>query len=561
MFRKLLLASTLLASPAMAQTTYPTPTFKDVITSNDVRYYGAKADGSDSTAAFNNALTNAPECVTVPATVNGFTINGTINVVKCLRGTTPTINAPFNGWSGGSYLVCNNQAAQSCVNLNGLSKRGGFLSDLTITGTQGSAPSDSSVGVQWTAGQNLNITNVQIVNFGSCAKFGPSNANGIEPISVHTYNMMLGQCHKHYLVNDGTPEVYIHGGRWGVTGDYNTADDYVFSTKTASAGGGGGPNSLVIDSVQINGGSPGCMFRWGGFTATGGVTGANKISNSHIEVQSSVYTGGATRGFFCTDSTISLVPEIQVSNSDFADDGTKNMPVWNFNAATQWGNSSLMLFTNNKFDVAATTLNVNHELYSMGPIIRGNWFFSPVTFNAGDLSATAQISDNIFWGGYTISGQWNRLKLSNNTGTMADTATGYVFASGDFPRSWTPTLAFGSTGGTGIVYSIQNGLIQRTPGGGFHATAGIALTSKGASPGTAEIRGVPYGCASMPVTTTFTYSNLAGLTGTPLAQTAGSGAQKSYLTQATATVNSPLTDANFTDTSSVSAVIDCGITQ
>jgi hypothetical protein len=524
----------------------------------DVRTFGCKADGSDQTACINNALTSALDCVIIPATQNGFTVNGVLTVQRCLRGTTWTPSAPFNGWAGGSFLNCNNQTAQPCVVFNGISKKSAQIANLSIVGT-GGTPVDGSTGFQLKGGQNFTLTNVQIVNFGSCAYLGPTATNQIEPIAFHSYNLLIGQCHKHYVVNDGTPEAYFIGGRWGVTGDYDTADDYLFSTRTANAGAGGGPNTLVISSVQINGGSAGCVFRWGGMTGTGGTVGSNKISNTHVELLGNNYTGSASRGFFCTDSTVARAPQLQVSNNDFADDGptTKSLPAWNYDPATAVANISA--YDNNVFGNAATTLSV-HNLANFGPVIRGNSFASRVTFNATDTSAVANVSDNDFDGNYTISGQWLSLGLSNNKGVLTDTATGHIYAVGDPLRGYTPTLTFGGAA-TGITYSTQTGFMQRTGDGGYQATISLGLTSKGTAVGVAQINNLPYVCSLLPSMSTPVLSNMTGLTGVVHVQV-GSGGSVAFPVQTSATGNNTsLTDAAFTNTSSLSAVIKCGMTQ
>ena len=62
--------------------------------------------------------------------------------------------------------------------------------------------------------------------------------------------------------------------------DFNSADDFFYGTQSSSTGAGGGPNSLVIDSVQINPGGKtvGCMFRWGGFAFNAGALSPTRSS-------------------------------------------------------------------------------------------------------------------------------------------------------------------------------------------------------------------------------------------------------------------------------------------
>ena len=85
----------------------------------DVRTVGCVADGvTNQTACINNALSTFPDCVIIPASANGFTVNGVLNVKKCLRGTLWSPNNNALGFAGSSVIKCNNQAAQNCVAVN-----------------------------------------------------------------------------------------------------------------------------------------------------------------------------------------------------------------------------------------------------------------------------------------------------------------------------------------------------------------------------------------------------------------------------------------------------------
>lgn len=533
----------------------------------DVRTFGCKPDGTDQTACINNALANAPDCVVIPATPLGFYVVGTLTVTKCLRGTlwNPSNNAL--GFSGSSYIRCNNQAAQQCVAVNNSDKYAAQIENIIFTGS-GATPVAGSIGLQWLGGFNLILNNVLIDNFGACAYFGPSAASGVQPTSMHSMNVMLSRCSKHYVVNDGLPELSFVGGRWGGGGstDYNSADDFYFGTQTTAGGGGGGPNTLVIDGVQINPGNKtvGCAFRWGNFrTSPSGVWGANKIVNSHVEVLAGgAYTGtNPQRGMFCYDSTVPVLPEMKVIASDFDEDGApKVLPILNIDPAVKWSNGSRLTFIGNEMQTAPFSMTIHDEQFAFGPTFIGNWFYQPATFTAGDITATAYLANNTFYSGYTIGGQWGSLNVSNNWGVLTDSATGNVYMSGDAGRAWTPTLTFGNAS-VGMTYGTQNGTIQRTPNGGFAAQASIVLTNKGTSTGLARIAGLPVSCgalagAAIPVT----LLNMSGLTGAVMVTAAGA-ANFAFVSQASATGQSVLTDPNFTNTSQIGVVINCGRTQ
>lgn len=527
----------------------------------DVRAFGCVADGvTDQTACINNALANAPDCVLIPATQNGFYAAGTITVSGCLRGTLWAPNNNALGFSGSSLIKCNNQAAQNCIAVRNSDKYATQIENLTITGS-GATPVAGSTGLQWAGGFNLIMTNVMIDNFDTCSKFGPSTALG--PLALRSINTVLSRCQKHYVVNDGVPELYFLGGRWGGGGgtDYNSADDFYYATQTTGGGAGGGPNTLVIDSVQINPGNKtvGCAFRWGNFQASPtGVWGGNRIVNSHVEVLAgSNYTGSATRGFFCIDNTVPVFPEIKLIGDNFLEDGSKSMPFFNVDPAVTWGNGAGLTIVGNQVQTAPFTLNISNNAFFFGPFIADNWFYNPLTMTAGSTNANAHLTNNTFFQGWSITGQWTNLNLTGNFGTLTDTATGNVYMSSDPGRAWTPTISFGNAS-VGVTYSQQNGTIQRTPNGGFTAQASIVLTAKGTSTGLARIAGLPYTCASLASgSVPVTLANMTGLTGA-VQVTAAAGANNVFVSQSTATGQSTLTDTSFTNTTQLGVTINCG---
>ena len=204
-------------------------------------------------------------------------------------------------------------------------------------------------------------------------------------------------------------------------------------------------------------------------------------------------------------------------------------------------------------------MTIHDEQFAFGPTFIGNWFYQPATFTAGDVTATAYLSSNTFYSGYTIAGQWGSLNIANNWGVLADTASGNVYMSGDAGRTWTPSLTFGNAavGMTGT----QTGTIQRTPNGGFAAQASIVLTNKGTSTGLARIAGLPVSCGALAGTgVPVTLLNMAGLTGAVMTTAAGA-ANYAFVAQVSATGQNVLTDVNFTNTSQIGVVINCGRTQ
>ena len=363
----------------------------------DVRSFGCVADGvTDQTTCINNALANASDCVIIPATQNGFYVAGTLNVAKCLRGTVfnPASTTPTYDHSGSSRILCNNQAAQPCVVVNrvlaGTSGQSTQIADISLIGTNAgdvsATPAAGSKGFQWQQGSNLILTNFQSSNFDSCAYFGPATASpGTGPLGTRVFNGFFSRCQKHYVVVDGVAEIYLFGGRFGNTGDYPSADDFIYATKTTSAGAGAGPNTVVLDSVQLNTASVGCPLRWGGFTGTGGSFGANKVSNSHIEINDAGYTGSATQGMICVDNTMPIIPGMQFTNNSIQTDGGSTLhPTFNIAPTVPWKDT--FSFVNNRPLMGAPfTLTLGGMVgNAFTPTFIGNYMQSNSTFTSSD---------------------------------------------------------------------------------------------------------------------------------------------------------------------------------
>ena len=441
----------------------------------DVRAAGCKADGTDQTACINTALANTSDCVIIPATPLGFYVAGTVNVTgKCLRGTVfnPSGTTMTYDMSGTSRILCNNQAAQSCLVVNralaGTSGQSTQVENISLVGTnagdRSSTPVAGSTGLQWVQGSNFILTNFQSANFDTCALFGPETASpGTGPLSVKAINTFFARCQKHYVVVDGTPELYFIGGRWGGAGDYASADDFIYATKTNNSGGGGGPNTIVLDSVHLNTTSVGCAFRWGGFVGTGGAFGANRIMNIHMEINDAGYTGSATKGIFCVDSTVPYVPGMRVTNNFFqVNSGATQHPAFNIAPTVPWKDN--VVFVNNNLTGAPFTLTISGLIASYTPTFIANYMQSGNTFIAGDTTAQLSMIGN-FYSNVNFSGKWNNLNLVGNFGGVNDSATGSVLVSNGYnigaTSAWTP--AFSLSGGS-VTYTTRSGILVQEPG-------------------------------------------------------------------------------------------------
>jgi hypothetical protein len=599
----LALAITLLASSAFAQAPSPaqmgitagTPQTLEVLDSSktwvplgtvsnsaftgygagtDVRSFGCKADGTtDQTSCINNALTNAPDCVIIPATANGFYSAGTITVTRCLRGTVFNASGTTSAYdlSGTSRILCNNQVAQPCLVANrplaGTSGQSTQIENITLVGTNAgnvsATPVAGSKGFQWQQGNGLVLTNFHSSNFDTCAYFGPTTTSpGTGPLGLKAFNTFFSRCQKHYVVADGAPELYFIGGRWGGAGDYPSADDFLFATKTTNSGAGGGPNTIVLDSMQLNTAAVGCPFRWGGFTGTGGVFGANKVSNSTIEINDAGYTGSASMGMICVDNSLPRIPGMLfTSNVIQTDGGSALHPTFNIASALPWTDN--FSFVNNRpLTGAPFTLTISGAVgNAFPPLFMGNYMQSSNTFVAGDTTAHLSLIGN-YYGGATFSGQWNNLNLVGNFGGITDNATGSVYQSNGFAagagNTWTPTLFF--SGGGSATY-VSHGTWFRTQEAGLTAYFDFTISALSSPIGNITITGYPKTCAGHPSSALITNaSNFTGLTGAPYAIWLN-GSPNINLAQTTATGLTNVAGANLTATTSFSGTVTCGIAQ
>lgn len=130
--------------------------------------------------------------------------------------------------------------------------------------------------------------------------------------------------------------------------------------------------------------------------------------------------------------------------------------------------------------------------------------------------------------------------ISLNSGTALTTYT---------ESTWTPGLSF-NNGTTGIIYSTQAGTFTRI-GRMIYANARITLTAKGSSTGTARVTGLPTASGSAQWSAYVgEFDNALGLTGS-VRGLVDASATTIVLEQSNATGTAPITDAVFTNTSTL----------
>jgi len=524
----------------------------------DIREWGAVDDGGivDQTSIFNTADTDALGCVILPSTTNGFYIVGPYVVNHCLTGTvyTPINPYPSDAFPGTSWIRCAG-TANSCIvkgTANSLAVAP-YIRNIIIAG-QAEPATTSAIGLQNVGLFNALDENVMVYNFDTCIEFGPQGTTS--PITFTESNLTLGRCQTNFMTVDGTPEIRVTGGRFGLNGSggYTNSNAFVLFEKTTNGGSGSGPNTIAFRGTNFFSQGIACAFDWANWTGSGGVQAEYRFEGNHVEWHGSL---GSNTGVFCSDSSVPTIASLFVSHMLT----TTPAPLFAIDASTtpeKW------YFTDNVFGCTGITLDAGAAVPSAGTQVHfsHNFGCSSATFTTSNTNANWWL-DNNNWGALTISGQWGGLSVMNDRyGTLNDTATGNISWSTIFPQSWTPILKFGGAEPTGIVYSVQFGQVTRTATGGIQAYARVAITNLGTGPAptdTLSIAGLPYTCGSggggsvsnVPTGT------MTGLTGALGAYYSDGNIIMNEVNSAGTGQNS-LTFANFTNTSDVSVTATCG---
>lgn len=143
----------------------------------------------------------------------------------------------------------------------------------------------------------------------------------------------------------------------------------------------------------------------------------------------------------------------------------------------------------------------------------------------------------------TIAQATGALVLPQSGGTV--TERGRSAAMGDW-TSFTPNLLFGGAA-TGMTYGTRSGFYTQI-GSTMFLEIRIALTAKGSSTGNVTITGFPTNPTNTPVGTFDGAANMTGLVGGEFTVISGSSM---FIMAPTATTRTPLTDANFNNTSDI----------
>ena len=444
-------------------------------TANNLLTAGCIADGvTDQTACINNVLTTSNDCVFVPPTQSGFYVAGTLSVTKCLMGSTWNPISPTTWTSGGSggsfsgqsWIKCAAASAIACVQFPTSANSQGpspYMANITIVGAIAPAsggPVAGSIGFQYAGGFNANTLNVAVYGFDTCMEEGPvPNPPGTNPIAMHNYNTGLFYCKSYYNTQDGEPETYFIGGRWGANSQYIA--DYsptaiLHFTRSTATGGGGGPNTFTMIGTHINpGGSghlvPGCLMSWDSFASPSGISAEYRFDNMRIEVYGT-YTGAGKTGVICSDSTVPYINQFWIHNSSIAFD-TGNYQMFNIDPATSiqgWH------FDGNSFTASQMSLTIPNG--GAAPDENVNRFTNN-TFNmpSGTIltgQSARFVSYGNWWGtSLDLEGTWTNATFGAERWytTFTDNASGYISWTTPIMLSWTPVVQYQAAQFTGTI--------------------------------------------------------------------------------------------------------------
>ena len=532
MFRSALICLALGLSAAAQAQSYPTPTFQSVITASDAQYYGAKCDGvTDDSAALNAAATavkaagkalRIPNAVCYSASALNF---GSLALV----GAAPLI--PTNPPSGPT-IKCAATIVAPCVTVGtalGTTDLGAVVRDVAFAFAGTPVAGDAALQVQ---GHNSNLTNTLAYN----AWDGYLFASGI---SAHAGFLYTWNIYHDHLVQNGFPEIYIVNARFGMNGAGDQTNSNSFFGFTGSD-----PNTMLCSSCQLNLGSVSPKYIYDFFNLTSQVNGVYQLSDSIIDMSlgnsiAVIHSDGTGTCFRCIWNSVTL--------------NAPGMTFFSLGSATSMNEA---VFANSNFFIHDFTL----PSIQVAQLRLANLFVSgSVTLNGSNSQAV--VSNILSSSPFVVQGSWSSLQITNVLGsTYTDAAaTGPIFASGVPATVFTPQLQFGGAN-AGMTQSVIYGKATRMADGTVKQIFGVELTALGSSTGSATIIGTPYVCNGFglgqidmgPI-----YSiGLASLTGTSLAA-ARSGSSGVSLFQSSGTGMVALTQANFTNTSSIAGTVVC----
>jgi hypothetical protein len=268
-----------------------------------------------------NYTINTTSGLTIPA---GVTVEG-IN----FQGSTPTTILTPAVISCGSSMPASLNPCVTLSGANGGTGASGLIRDVAITGTS----STGGIGLRISQGYQMLVQNVKVTGFNECIQLQGTGSSGS---SAKFYNVGTSNCGSAHIDLDGWPEFYVFGARFGDPGLTSVIETDIFKFENTLSGGG--PNTVLLDGIQINpstGSSINCVFDFKNIANSPTVT-EFRMANSHIE-----YTAaGATPGIFCSSKgtgsgaiTLPTLQEVHLTHNTIGTSGI-SIPIFNLDPAT-----------------------------------------------------------------------------------------------------------------------------------------------------------------------------------------------------------------------------------
>ncbi|MEK6357501.1 MAG: hypothetical protein V4796_32430 [Burkholderia cenocepacia] len=513
--------------------------------------FGAQCDwngttGTDDTAAINLTFATAAELgislVTAPSNGKSYCPNGIVVPAGIVFQSDGFI-ASTSGAPAGFQIVVDSAAPVACRLQGNAGLMAASLKRMTIT--RRGVPAANTAGVYVDNGYNPVVEDVASIGHAIPWVFdGTKGGISCSPLRIYS-----GYATDAHVWVNSWPELRPTQCRFGSNGQIDVpCNAYVRFT-----GGGSGPNTADFNNCQFNQGESGLnvVGAWLTFenlgAGQGQIIGQFQFTDCHVE-QAEIAIK--------TDASVSILDNLQITNTRFQDNDniSGSAEFWGLNAAT-----SLQAFKMTDCVVLTKGFHLNPGQQMNGVSVSNVKFFNPITVTGVNNSVVD--FDACDYAGLTIGGHFLAARFGGvmSTGAIANTGGGKIEMDMQGGSDWIPgalpQLQFGGAT-TGISYSQQKAQ-WRLIGSLCIYQFWIVLTSKGTATGPATLSGLPFqingvfgqgGGGAIPVA-----AAMASMTGPVIAQPGS--ASSINLLQSAAGGYAQLTDANFTNTTTLSGEV------
>lgn len=526
--------------------------------------FGAVGNGTtDDTVALNAAFASGAHAVYLPAL--NYRCAGNVSIPAGVSvysfGFQPS--NPFAVSQTGTRFTFDLSVAGAAVTLGGAGAANGAcsLKGLSILRAAG-APPAGSIGLLVQNTDNAIVEDVACYSHQVPFKTQGDKLNS--GVATMVNRLFTGAAYDAHIVIDTTPQVRFNQCIFGLDGigDQN-CDAFVRIQGGSTTNSANGPGTVVFLSTQFNQGTN-VADKW--------VSWVNQTPGNIADVTdftfNDCYVETVNRGLF-SDATWTLLNEVRINNLLF--NMGSSIPFWALNTATltenilvgdsriggSWtmtGGSQINFMTiGDSIIDGAFVCSMTPQINFLGV---NNCIFKNGVSLTGSAGSSAQLSNCQYINGLTTTGAWGYLGIDGGqliSGTFNHSATGLVYTNlGNFNavQTWVPNVQFGGAN-VGVTYSVQTATVQRIGSRNFCDVV-ITLTSKGSSVGGATISNLPAPNGTVLATSgggnVTLANNMTGLTGA-ISCEISSGVVNLY--QSNATGSAAVTDANFTNTSTL----------